>query len=1380
MSQYPAGSYETQFESHSDDEENLYSVERILAEKGGKYLVQWEGIDPTTGEKWAPDWVPKTDCTDDLIADWKLEKAKMKQKQRVMSVRSASSVSRSLDAPPQPSKSRSVSSSKSVASRTTETSTSTRSRSPAPLPKPATTKSRRQSSFYIEIPAPRRTKRRRDSDTKPEPISPVKRMRLGGPASPLPASPFDDDDGVGAMFPKKRSGPVTYSRKRKPAVVKSPSFPKLAGPYLREHNAPERSFSRGPAHPEPTKRKGDNTSRAEDDEGGVSTDTETEAESSTAAPPKAQAQRRHSPLKSKSEPLIKHRTRNTTRNVPSEPEKPRAASVPFERPHPTSAARTRDLPSRNRSAQREIKKQIVLGLPGPPDDYPWWPRVVEKDETLRRRSDTKSRTSSVANTSRKSAGEASVAGPSAPPKTKAAPAPEAKVSHPAPEAEEPRPATPPPAPTPPPASSNPSPEALPKRSSLAKSTAASSGRPSSAKSVLFRVEGVDDFDEYQADYPPVAPEDREAGQERIMSSVESENEPISRDPTQSEPERSQSQWNSDSSKNTHISDSQRGTKGKGKEDDNSENQPDNEAEGSETEVGNLGLAPPEPEEDEEQEVGSEGDREGDQEDDQDLDQEDKQEQEQEQEHEDEHDEIQDSEEVPMDSSPSLGGDIPELPLAPGVNTESLSRELSPLPDALLGEPFGHTGDTDGVDYVRDVEQTDGFEHSYEEADADVSMAHATEVDMLLSSDVSQQSESKGHEVEQTKGYSLPTPGDNVIAPAESTADAIQQEHCAEEPADSTQALTDSSSGHLPAPDSRAAIDHPTTREVISTLLPGILDTSSQSQSHSRSLPTDTQDYALIPPALPAQIIGDILAWPDSAPAPQGSQSKQENTHSSIEEPASSWNIPRAGQPPPQIDTISNFTLTNPGIELSPAVPSADSERSLLSSLPSGINGHDVAGVSTNQESPSQVNGSETPQETTCDHSSMPFPASSRSGELGAVPEMSVEVLKQYVRHVSPESDIGEFSPRESPSARSSPRSGGRASVQRYQQNAAHQSSPSPGGTWNNTRQSGRSSLQSGPLFQLNPGEDTTKQIQEQATRIQALLADLANLESAKKAIEAEASAFVESTTRLNEALQQERKVHVEEIEMQSATISDLQKQLEAARSQYETAESQREFALEQYTRASTEAKRISDENKVLEAKIEKLERQLSSGLHQWKIGFESNVVRHQQEIRTLEGQLAIEREMYTRSKAPELCRRAAEWYELKKQIKELEEDAAEAERREALLREREVEIRRRELAIADREQALEDSVRAMQFQAPMTQNLSQDDLQTETMLSDRSAILAGLNGDLGEEMVWMCSYRENTGKICGRVFETMGMLITHVLDAGGHKVEAACSCVEAS
>ncbi|CAE6471966.1 unnamed protein product [Rhizoctonia solani] len=1364
MSQYPAGSYETQFEVRSDDGENLYNVEKILAEKGGKYLVQWEGIDPTTGEKWAPDWVPKTDCTDDLIADWKREKAAKQHKARSISIKSVSSASGSVDGPARPSKYRSVSG-KSTASRATAASTSTRSRSPMPRPK---TTSRRAPSFYIEIPATLRTKRRRDSDTKPEPMSPVKRMKLGGPASPLPASPFDNDDGeVGTMFPKKRSGPVTYKR-RKPAVVKSPSFPKLTGPYVRENNAAESSRGRDPPHPEPTKRQAEASRKGKVNANEASTDTETEDESPPPLPSKPRSDGRISPLKSKSEPILKPRTRNALRNAPPDP--PRASSVPFERPHPTSAARTREIPPRSRAAQREIRKQITLGLPGPPEDYPWWPRVVVR-ETVRRRSDTKSRTSNATDNSRKSLGETSVAGPSVPPKD--APAIEAEI---------PRPASPPPAPTPPVPPDSPS-DALPKRSSLAKSAVGSSGRPSSAKSVSFRVEGVEDLDEYQADCAPVLPADREINQERIMSSVESENEPLPHDPTQqpapveqahSQPQpqpqpqsQSQSQSNSDSSKSTHISDSQDGAEEGEKKGGHPEKQTGDKAE---SKVKNLELAPREPDEEEE---GGEDDAVEEEEElhEEEDEEEEEEDQDEEQEQEDDLDEIQ-SEEAPMPSSPSLGGDIPGLPPVPDANLESPSRELSPSPDIQLDQSFAPLGDAGNVDETPGLEKAHVPEESSEEADGDMSMAYATEVDMLLSSDASQRSEHSDHQVEQ-EDDSMPALATNTIDPPESTIDDARQEHHTGESVENTQALTDSSSGRIPAPDSRTATDHPTTREVISTLLPGILDTSSQSQSQSLYLPTDTQHRALIPSALPAQIISNVL----TQPTVQLSQSQPEKTHSSIEEPASSWTIPRPGQLPPPIDTISNFTPTNPSIKPSPIVPSPDSERILRSSPVAGINGHDKVDVPTTQEVPSQVNGSVPLQETRHDHSHTPFSlVSSRSSELGAVPELSVEVFKQPTRHVSPESDIGEFSPRKSPPARLSPQSSEKASIRPYQQKTAHHSSPGPWETRNSARRGSRTSLHGSPSFRLSAGEDARKQIQEQSTRIQALLTDLASLEAAKKAIETEAAALIDSTKLLNDILQQEREEHAREVQMQSVTILDLQKQLEAARSQYDTAEFQREFALEQYTRASTEAKRISDENKILEAKVEKLERSLSSGLRQWQIGFESNVAQHQQEVQMLKGQLAIEREMYARSKAPELCRRAAEWYEFKNQIKELEEDAAEAERREAVLREREIEMRRRELALADREQALEDSMRAIQSQATTTQRLSQDDLQTETMLTDRSAVLADLDGDLGDEMVWMCSYRESTGKICGKVFNSMGMLLTHVLDAGGHQVEAICDC----
>ncbi|KAF8578276.1 hypothetical protein K439DRAFT_1362563 [Ramaria rubella] len=74
--------YETQFEPHTDDEDNLWSVLEIVKEYRGKYLVKWEGFDPDTGKPWAPSWVPKYDCTDELIHDWKTKKAKKDQRRK--------------------------------------------------------------------------------------------------------------------------------------------------------------------------------------------------------------------------------------------------------------------------------------------------------------------------------------------------------------------------------------------------------------------------------------------------------------------------------------------------------------------------------------------------------------------------------------------------------------------------------------------------------------------------------------------------------------------------------------------------------------------------------------------------------------------------------------------------------------------------------------------------------------------------------------------------------------------------------------------------------------------------------------------------------------------------------------------------------------------------------------------------------------------------------------------------------------------------------------------------------------------------------------------------------------------------------------------------
>jgi hypothetical protein len=69
----------TQFEPHeSDNSQTMWDVVAILRESGSKYKVQWDGVDPGTGEPWKPSWIPKEDCTDELIQEWKAKKRNRK------------------------------------------------------------------------------------------------------------------------------------------------------------------------------------------------------------------------------------------------------------------------------------------------------------------------------------------------------------------------------------------------------------------------------------------------------------------------------------------------------------------------------------------------------------------------------------------------------------------------------------------------------------------------------------------------------------------------------------------------------------------------------------------------------------------------------------------------------------------------------------------------------------------------------------------------------------------------------------------------------------------------------------------------------------------------------------------------------------------------------------------------------------------------------------------------------------------------------------------------------------------------------------------------------------------------------------------------------
>ena len=71
---------ETQFVPQEDDEDTLWEVVKIIAEKGRKYQVRWAGIDRKTGKPWEPSWVMKHDCTDDLVRTWKKKQSEKSRK----------------------------------------------------------------------------------------------------------------------------------------------------------------------------------------------------------------------------------------------------------------------------------------------------------------------------------------------------------------------------------------------------------------------------------------------------------------------------------------------------------------------------------------------------------------------------------------------------------------------------------------------------------------------------------------------------------------------------------------------------------------------------------------------------------------------------------------------------------------------------------------------------------------------------------------------------------------------------------------------------------------------------------------------------------------------------------------------------------------------------------------------------------------------------------------------------------------------------------------------------------------------------------------------------------------------------------------------------
>jgi hypothetical protein len=66
------------FVTRSDDEDTLWSVEEIVGENPAQYKVKRSGNDPETGKPWSESWVPKYDCTDDLVIRWEAKQPRDK------------------------------------------------------------------------------------------------------------------------------------------------------------------------------------------------------------------------------------------------------------------------------------------------------------------------------------------------------------------------------------------------------------------------------------------------------------------------------------------------------------------------------------------------------------------------------------------------------------------------------------------------------------------------------------------------------------------------------------------------------------------------------------------------------------------------------------------------------------------------------------------------------------------------------------------------------------------------------------------------------------------------------------------------------------------------------------------------------------------------------------------------------------------------------------------------------------------------------------------------------------------------------------------------------------------------------------------------------
>ncbi|KAG9121644.1 hypothetical protein FRC07_002329 [Ceratobasidium sp. 392] len=1421
MDRDAAGTYETQFVSQSDDGDTLYNVEKILDEKGRKYKVQWEGIDPATKKKWKPDWVWKTDCTDDLIADWKREKEA--RKRRGASNKSASSVSGSVTSRTPASKIASTSKQSKPRSRleTAPDSPASEARSNSSAPTRTSALGKRTSKFVVEIPSRTGNKRPRESEVGAAPLSPVKRLRLNGPASPLPASPFDDDDG--GTTRKKVAGPITYKR-RKPVVGKSPLAKKVTGPLaaktIKVSARNEAGSSRAkplyilsPSDPKGTPRARVTSPLKPLDN---QEDTATEDEDSDPQLPDKLRPSKRSPPKASNTARPATRSRQP---LPSSKPSSSRSDKPLEnfvRPHPTTCARTRLLPERKasttRANRRDVRESLNGNLPNSISARNKFPKVVKTDKGRQSGGTEKSNAEPEEPTGAQAEEQPKLPSPA---KSGSGPSPAKLVSFRMDGAggpDEPKPAgeteqimssvelenakvlsQPSPTRSPsrniadaaphPPAGSQPqsqgnspkgtvipdSQSQVQNRKTPTKTSPAESFKPLSPSPT--RVTLPKPRPSTSRTRVKLRPSEMlQLGRGIIIkprpSAAETESTLIESIPpelaathgqAQSESEydpqgprfQSQSAESNESNRATPVT--PRSSEEESKtESDEIDSNADDEAIGQDgpsfrtrsqsfsrtnfkhhphsNESSPAERKRPEFKGEEEvSELFPEGGQEG-------------------------QEEADEPGPVPT-SSPSLGGGrtgsvgryTPESPtrrqmiveVVVPVSARSSQKPLSqaskaatpsqeqpdkqqePVPQETILE-----AEDDGTQAQPD-KAADELDNDQEgpAADQDQSFAHVMEVDELL--DVSHQLPEDDSKTTETVGdEKQPNPDGSVIDLSNTTMDASQSMLDLEQ--DTTRADESMNSiqpvAELPPPlpsqpDSElptSSSSFPKPPKVTVPIPPVFLPRLPSESSQSQHLSPATQD--------PAPASQNVLSQPQLQSQLQPPSQPQDKTHSSIEEP-SSWSFPPLAQPPRPADTISSFTPTN---------PSARAPRTSGEHPPS-----------SNPFIPT-VNGSGYGLDAPHTQSSAGLGPPST---FGPVPDMSTDIFRCQR---SPGSDIDQF---ESPRMNPTPaflRNGSTTSPEaRRAQDVAlgiRFGGSDAGGV--------DSSLRAENERMMEALKEAESKLAARDHRIVELTSELEQLAAEKARA---AAIFRDNMTQSEAIVHQQQEAYVAELAAHAKVAAELQLQFQAAQTQSEIAESQRAAALEQYMIASNRAKSLADANKELNDRVALLEKQVTAGLMQWQRGFESNMERKEHELKQLQAQLDLERDIRARTDGRDVRRRAAEWYELKKRVEELEAESAEAEQQANALGKRETELRFREQELARREKALE-RLPVPPTQSQTDQGLSQDDRQAETLLSDRSAALAELDGPTGEDMVWMCTYRDSSDRLCGRAFDTMGPL----------------------